>query len=215
MRIKRDTQPLLPYVSRGKDIEKVLESFNMNDVANSLSIPLQPYVNLSKKRNAKRGCDNKFNQGCPISFGLWFFDVWNDCYKTRHCTSSGSLLAGSWLILSRHIGKSSSQLWDIWEGQKVTVSVMERFLWNYMDSMTDMVTGDMDTHKSTSKYVFTLSGFPDCRWLLHYLWASINIFHRPRFPKKPYGWHVSVMTLDIDAWCHFIKETLGWNHLIA
>ena len=132
MRIKRDAQPLLPYVSHGKYIEKVLESFNMNDVANSLSIPLQPYVNLSKKRNAKRGCDNKFNQGCPISFGLWFFDVWNDCYKTRHCTSSGSLLAGSWLILSRHIGKSSSQLWDIWRGQKSKLPWYGNGYGNYM-----------------------------------------------------------------------------------
>ena len=145
----------------------MLGRFNMNDakVLSFLCSHMSTWVKRSLQKMRQQSTQWSLYHMLQLVV-LWCIP-WLLQDQTLH--KQWELLAGSWPILARYIGKSSSQLWDIWEGQKVTVSVMERFLWNYMDSMTDMVTGDMDTHKSTSKYVFTLSGFPDCRWLLHYL----------------------------------------------
>ena len=161
-------------VSQEKYIEKLLESFNMNDVANQLSVPLQPYVNLSKKRNAKRGCGNKFNEHYTISFNLWFFDVWTGCYKTRHCKCTGSLLEGSWLILARHIGRSSSQLWDIWRGPKSKLPRYGKGYWNYMDFVT-LIWQVIRIHAKRLVNMFLYLPMCNSRESLNYLWLRLNI----------------------------------------
>ena len=88
IRIRRDRQNKLLFVSQEKYIEKVLERFQMTDAKPS-SVPLQSQEKLSKAHYPKDKEETEKNVGYPICFSLW---VTNACI----CCSSMQIYESTW-----------------------------------------------------------------------------------------------------------------------
>ncbi|MCO5556884.1 hypothetical protein L7F22_010438 [Adiantum nelumboides] len=155
VRIRRQRDQRILYLSQEKYIEKVLDRFNIAD-AKPLGVPLQPYVKISK-------------EDCPNSK-----DATNDMESVPYASACGSLMyamvatrpdiAHAVGVVSRFMANPGRLHWDamksIMRYLKGTKNKCLCYgkgpleLKGFCDS--DMV-GDVDTRKSTSGYVFTLA----------------------------------------------------------
>ncbi|KAK8931242.1 hypothetical protein KSP39_PZI016333 [Platanthera zijinensis] len=154
MRIDRDWSAKTLKLPQSKYIERVLQRFNLND-AKAVSTPLASHFQLSKEQAPKSGEERKFMERVPYAsvVGSLMHAMVSTRLDIAHVVGVVSRFMSNpgkhhWEAVKRILRylKGTSDFSLCFGGPKIS-------LHGYVES--DM-TGDIDSRRSTTEYVFTL-----------------------------------------------------------
>jgi hypothetical protein len=156
MRIKRDRKNRKLTLSQGEYTEKVLERFRMQN-AKLVSTPLANHLKLTKEMCPKTQEDIEYMSRVPYSSTVGSLMYAMVCIRPDIAHAVG--------VVSRYMNNPGKEHWEEvkWilsylrgiSTHALCFGVSDTFLQGYVDS--DMA-GDKDSRRSTTGYVFTISG---------------------------------------------------------
>ena len=156
MRIKRDRSQRLLYLSKEAYVRKVLQHFHM-ERGKALSMPLPPYVNLSKNDAPKSDKERASMAKIPYCSAVGFL-----MYAMVAARPDIAFAVG---VVSRFMAVPGRKHWDAVKGILRYLSGTvdkclcfgdgDAFIVGYSDA--DYV-GNVDNRRSTSGYIFTFVG---------------------------------------------------------